>query len=160
MEAPRRIEFLARGLWIDRSNVLVCRDLKHHHCYLPGGHVEPGETAADTVVREFLEETGEKVKVGAACLVVEQLFEQRGKPRHELCVVFHVERDGGGNAPVSSLEPDLAFEWVQAAAFVEAGFVPPATIPMIQDQVLAASFGRDASQRVARGPMVHFLSAR
>lgn len=159
MDGPKRIEFLARGLWIQGQSVLVCRNIGHGHCYLPGGHVEPGESASDAVAREFREETGEHVRVGPARVVMEHLFEQRGKPRHEVSIVFHVERAAVGPGQVMSVEPEIAFEWVPASELAKAGFVPSALIPIIQRAIEAGSGGPGASP-VDSGGAVHFLSSQ
>lgn len=128
-DTPKEIEFLARGLAISNARVLLCRSRKHGHCYLPGGHIEPGETAAEALAREFLEETGLTITVGPFLLANENLFEQRGKPKHEFTVLFHVEHpDVTWPDTVPSLEDKLAFEWVEVAALPESGLLPPATL--------------------------------
>lgn len=113
--APR-IEFIARGLMVWGDRVLVCRNLKHGYGYLPGGHVEPDERAADACEREFLEETGLSVRAGRCLLVCEARFTQQGKRRHEVTAVFHVEHPhaGGSEEPpeVVSREAKIGFEWI------------------------------------------------
>jgi len=122
---PRKIEFIARGLAVQDSRVLLCRNIEHNVAYLPGGHVDPGETAAEALAREFQEECGLGVRVGRFLVANEHMFTQRGKPRHEWNVVFHVEHAAGPWPEiVPSLEDDLAFEWCDVAALPESGFVP------------------------------------
>ncbi|MFG0258952.1 MAG: NUDIX domain-containing protein [Phycisphaerales bacterium JB041] len=123
--APRKIECIARGLAVREGKVLLCRNVEHGLAYLPGGHVDPGETAAEALAREFAEECGLRVEVGAFLLANEHLFTQQGTPRHEWNAVFHVEHSGGvWPESVPSLETDLAFEWCEVAGLPEAGFVP------------------------------------
>lgn len=55
---------------------------------LPGGRVELGETAAATVVREMLEETGEHLECGALAFAVENFFEHSGRQYHEVGLYF------------------------------------------------------------------------
>lgn len=111
-KSPQQIELIARGILVEQEHVLLCRDLKHGYYSLPGGHIDVGESAHDAVRREFLEETGLVVTTRNCVLVHEHRFTQRGTPRHELNVVFLVERGGGGRSPVESREPRLAFDWV------------------------------------------------
>lgn len=116
-------EVIARGLLTRGPAVLVCRNLAKGYCYLPGGHVEPGELAAESLVREFAEETGLKVNVGPPALVAEVVF---GKGGHEINAVFHVEHRGPPPETVESQEPDIGFEWLDAAAIVDADLRPRA----------------------------------
>ena len=116
-------EIIARGLLTRGPAILVCRNLAKGYCYLPGGHVEPGELAAESLVREFAEETGLKVNVGPPALVAEVVF---GKGGHEINAVFHVEHRGPPPETVESQEPDIGFEWLDAAAIVDADLRPRA----------------------------------
>ncbi len=47
----------------DEGRVLLCHRTDHDLWNLPGGTVEPGETPADTVIREVKEETGFEVEI-------------------------------------------------------------------------------------------------
>ena len=79
--------------------------------------------AAESLVREFAEETGLKVNVGPPALVAEVVF---GKGGHEINAVFHVEHRGPPPETVESQEPDIGFEWLDAAAIVDADLRPRA----------------------------------
>ena len=122
-------EVIARGVWVHEGRVLVCRNLAGGYAYLPGGHVEPGETAAEALVREFDEETGQRISAGRCVMVAEVIFGQ--PPRsggHELNLVFLVEQPlAGGEGPeVQSREPHIAFEWLDLAAVVDTDLRPSA----------------------------------
>jgi len=116
-------EVIARGLLTRGPSVLVCRNLAKGYCYLPGGHIEPGELAAQSLVREFEEETGLAVRATSPSLIAEVLF---GKAGHEINVVFHVEHRGELPEVVESKEADIGFEWLDAAAIVDADLRPRA----------------------------------
>ncbi len=139
---PRKIECIARGLAVQEGRVLLCRNIEHDVAYLPGGHVDPGETAAEALAREFEEECGLRVRVGRFLVANEHVFTQLGKPRHEWNAVFHVEHAAGSwPESVPSLEDALAFEWCDIAALPEAGFVPAPLLAWI----LAGGPDADAS---------------
>ncbi|XHC25496.1 MAG: NUDIX hydrolase [Phycisphaerales bacterium] len=138
---PKRIEVIARGVLQRGGRVLLCRDRGGGYCYLPGGHVEPGEAASEAVARELGEEAGlREISVGSCALVTEQRFQQNGQPRHEVNFVFHVERcllpdrtplplgsaSGRDDEPpiVASLEDHIEFVWVEAAALGEVDLRP------------------------------------
>jgi len=113
------IELIARGLIIHGSSVLLCKAKQGGYYYLPGGHIEKGESAPEAVRREILEETGLESTVGEFLLATELHFTQNGKRKHELTLVFHVEHlDGAPEppAPVPSAEDHLEFLWVDLAA--------------------------------------------
>lgn len=127
MSAARDIEVIARGLVVSRGSVLVCRDVKHGYAYLPGGHVEFGEGSPEALVREMDEETGLACVVGPLLLAAELRFVQQGTPRHEISLVFHVERLGPGAEPptdIRSREDDISFEWLDLGALAEVDLRP------------------------------------
>jgi len=106
------IEVIARGIVKNRSGcVLLCKNLKHGYFYLPGGHVELGEPASESLRREFLEETGLRVRVKNLVACEEHRFAQKGRSRHEINLVFHVELHSSTET-VQALEKHLGFEWV------------------------------------------------
>lgn len=107
------IEVISRGLCMRDGHVLLCRSVTGGYLYLPGGHVEIGEPAAAALAREMLEECGSRVEVGSLLLVSEHQFTQGGKARHELNLTFEMVLHG--EHLVTSLEPDIAFEWVDLA---------------------------------------------
>ena len=138
---PKRIEVIARGVLQRNGQILLCHDRKGGYCYLPGGHVEPGEATSEALARELHEEAGLRdVSIGPCVLISENRFRQDGKARHELYLVFHVERcllpdgtplplgsgSGRGDEPsiVVSLEDHIEFVWGEAAALGEVDLRP------------------------------------
>ncbi len=65
--------------WPDPASDLWCA---------PGGGVERGQSLPDNLIREFHEETGLKVAVGAPCLVNE--FHDPGARFHQVDIYFRV----------------------------------------------------------------------
>ncbi len=124
--AKEVIEIIARGALLRDGRVLLCRNVKHRYYYLPGGHVEFGEHASRAVVREFSEETGLEVSASRCVLVSEGIFRQGRRDRHELNLVFHVEHPAMSSIAVKSLEPKIAFEWVELAAVTDLDVRPEA----------------------------------
>lgn len=126
-DVPRHIEIIARGLALRGQHLLVCANRKHGYLYLPGGHVEPGESSPAALVREFREESGLTVEAGRMMLLSENAFTQGDRLRHEINLVFHVEHPPTWPDEVPSLEPDIEFRWLDLAAVVDAD-LRPATI--------------------------------
>lgn len=124
------IETIVRGLARSGSRVLLCRSVKHGYHYLPGGHIEFGEPARAALAREIHEETGLGCAVGALLLTEEQVFTQRGKRRHEITLIFALDRLGPGSTPpeaVASCEDGIAFVWVDLAAVPDTPIYPDST---------------------------------
>ncbi len=130
--ATGKIELIARGLLQLGSEILLCRNLKHGYYYLPGGKVEFGESSAQACEREFEEENGLIVSAKAPLLVAEATFEQRGRQRHEVSIVFHVEHTPAEpvspeelrEAGVRSREAKIGFEWADLAVVADLDLRP------------------------------------
>lgn len=64
-------------------------EVKGETFYRPlGGRIEFGEYAADTVKRELMEEIGAEVRDLRSLGTLENIFTYRGKPGHELVLMF------------------------------------------------------------------------
>ena len=70
------IENIARGVCISDGHVLLCRPKGGAYSYLPGGHIEFGETGREALVREIREELGVEASAGRFLGVVENSFMQ------------------------------------------------------------------------------------
>jgi len=155
MNTPKKIELIVRALVTCDEKVLLCRNLAGGHCYLPGGHVEPGETARQALARELAEEAGLQVRVGDLVFVHEHRFEQEGRPRHELNLVFHVEL-GAGQISITSREARIAFEWAPLAALEGMTFVPRDMTEPVRH--LSHRIGATAGSRGHGHPTATFLN--
>jgi 8-oxo-dGTP pyrophosphatase MutT (NUDIX family) len=95
LASKRRIRPQALALIRDGDRILVERgrdDVKGQTFYrLLGGTIEFGETGAETVRRELLEELGAEIDVGPLLATIENLFTYEGKAAHELALVYECE---------------------------------------------------------------------
>ena len=120
-------EIIARGLLIQHGQVLLCQNRKHGYTFLPGGHVEFAESAADALKREMLEESNEPVRVGRLLLTHEEAFRGPKRTHHEVNLVFHMEHDKPSTAspaPIVSVEDQIAFIWVDLAELIDIDLRP------------------------------------
>jgi len=120
------IEFIARATIIQRAHVLLCQNKEHGYLYLPGGHIEFGETAAEAAARELMEEAGVRIRVRECMCIEEHLFLQKGKRRHEVNVLLRASFSDmrPALAPVPSLEKQIAFVWTPIDQVAEVDLMP------------------------------------
>ena len=122
------IETIARGVCVRDGKLLLCRAAGGSSTYLPGGHIEFGETGRQALVREVKEELGVESSTGQFLGVVENSFLQHGKPHAEINLVYELEL-GTGNGELPSLnsqEDWIEFEWCDLNRLDEANLLPPA----------------------------------
>jgi 8-oxo-dGTP pyrophosphatase MutT (NUDIX family) len=111
-------EVIARGVLFHLGRVLVCLPRGGAYAYLPGGHVEFAEAAADALAREFAEECGIRPTVGPLLLAAENVFATAKRRHHEWLLMFHVEhRRSRDLETLASIEPDIEFRWCTPAEF-------------------------------------------
>ncbi|MBR2838249.1 MAG: NUDIX domain-containing protein [Kiritimatiellae bacterium] len=131
------IETIARGVAVVDGKLLLCRAKGSATSYLPGGHIEFGETGREALVREIREELGVAAKAGRFLGVVENSFMQHGRPHAEINLVYELAFDGPLAEP-RSVEDWISFEWCELARLGEAGLLP------------------EVFRRLADGPSVRF----
>jgi 8-oxo-dGTP pyrophosphatase MutT (NUDIX family) len=117
------IETIARGVCIVDGRILLCRAKGGRTSYLPGGHIEFGETGREALVREMLEETGVAAKTGRFLGVVENRFLQHGKPHAEINLVYAMTVNAEPES-VRAIEDWIEFEWVPLPDLGAANLLP------------------------------------
>ena len=115
------IETIARGVCIRDGKVLLCRAKGGSSTYLPGGHIEFGETGREALVREMKEETGLDARTARFMGVVENSFMQHGKKHSEINLVYAMTVNG---ASVTSRENWIEFLWCETSKLDEANLLP------------------------------------
>ena len=111
------IETIARGVCVRNGHLLLCRAKGGATSYLPGGHIEFGETGRQALVREIREELGADSSTGAFLGCLENAFLQHGKPHAEINLVYEldvpelVDPATGELLPPVAREAWIAFEW-------------------------------------------------
>jgi 8-oxo-dGTP pyrophosphatase MutT (NUDIX family) len=102
------IETIARGVCVVDGKILLCRAKGGKTTYLPGGHIEFGETGRQALVREIKEELGLDSSTGAFLGVVENSFLQHGAPHSEINLVSELSLAQG---EIHAQEDWIEFEW-------------------------------------------------
>ena len=127
----KHIETIARGVCILDGKVLLCLPKDRSYSYLPGGHIEFGETGREALVREMKEETGLDATAGDLLGVVESSFVQKGEKHCEINLIYKLEValptavDGNRQLPTAALEDWICFDWVDCDKIDSANLLPP-----------------------------------
>lgn len=77
MADKNNIHITSRAVIIDEGYILLCKtlDLSSNFYFLPGGHIEHGESAEEAVKREMIEEGGFQVSIKRFLGCLENSFE-------------------------------------------------------------------------------------
>ena len=118
------IETIARGVCINDGKLLICRAKGANTSYLPGGHIEFGETGRQALAREMKEETGCEIMTGRFMGVVENSFMQHGKPHSEINLVYEMKISNAAAKNVVSREDWIEFAWQPLKSLKSANILP------------------------------------
>lgn len=78
------------GILLRDNKILLQKPVNDTGYAIPGGHVEFGETNAQTLEREFKEEISADIRVGDLKWVAEIFFPWGDKPCHQICLYYDV----------------------------------------------------------------------
>lgn len=118
------IETIARGVCIQRGRLLLCRAKGGSSTYLPGGHIEFGETGRAALVREMQEEMKAAAQTGRFLGAMENSFMQHGKPHAEINLIYELILPP--DTPARAAEEWIEFEWVPLSELEKANLLPAA----------------------------------
>ena len=135
----QHIETIARGVCIIDGKVLLCLPKDRSYSYLPGGHIEFGETGREALVREMKEETGLDATAGELLGVVESSFVQNGERHCEINLIYEMkllgcEVAGLRGCEIESQEDWICFDWVPCDKIGSANLLPPEMLPYCNPQ--------------------------
>ena len=123
------IEIVVRGVCLSHGHVLVCRNVSRSNLYLPGGHVEWGESSPAALRREWREELGADCTPGRFLGVLEQRYGDTC----EIGLYFLCDCPSfDASVPVPSAEPHIAFDWLPLSGLPASALLPaalPALLP-------------------------------
>jgi len=130
MTNKNKIHVTTRAAIIDLDQILLCKttDLASNFYFMPGGHIEHGESAENALLRELVEETGSNGKIKRLLGMMEYSFEPGHSSichNHEYSFYFEVNLDNlsyGDNLP--KLEDNIDLVWVKIEELLNLDFRP------------------------------------
>lgn len=119
------LHILARAVIRRGDDILLAQANGAPNTFLPGGHLEPGESLPHSLKRELWEEFGLEAEVGAYLGLVEHSWEQANVTNYELNHLFDASLPtlGGGQTPLSR-EAHLTFFWADIGELSAHGLEP------------------------------------
>ena len=131
----KHIETIARGVCIRNGKILLCLPKDRSYSYLPGGHIEFGETGREALVREMKEETGLDATAGELLGVVESSFVQKGERHCEINLIYEMRvpvpvtsssqvTSSSDELRVESQEDWICFDWVPCDRISSVNLLP------------------------------------
>ena len=120
-------ELIARAVIINKENILLCKGITSNHLFFPGGHVEFTEHIEKALAREIKEECDGDVTKTECMGIVENVWQDGKKQRHELNVLF---RTALKSYHVKSIEKELEFHWIPLKKLSKMN-IKPVVIPRL-----------------------------
>ncbi|MBJ7985901.1 MULTISPECIES: NUDIX domain-containing protein [Bacillus] len=107
-----KFHHIVRAIMIKDEKLLVAEYIGHHY-FLPGGHVEIGESAENALLRELREELGVTCSVKQFLGVIENQWQAKETLHHEINHIFEIDSNElkSDFTPISK-ESHLAFHWI------------------------------------------------
>jgi len=108
----RNFHLIARAVILNDDHVLLARQKGMSNTFLPGGHINIGESAAAALKREIDEELGLELDVEGYLGAVEAGWEDGGAEHFEINHIFKAGIKGtSSGSPPESQEDHLEFLW-------------------------------------------------
>lgn len=115
-------EILARGVCVQDDKILLAYFKPKEYYFLPGGHVEHGESVLNALEREIMEEISITAKAQDVALIFEHTWQNKEKLIHEInfIITYTIPKD----SKIISAIDHLDFRWVSIEDLKTIKFLP------------------------------------
>lgn len=131
----QNIDTIVRAVILDEGKILLCKKKEGDYYFLPGGHVEFGETAEQALARELKEELDIDTDKIEYIGTIENIFSENEQRRHEINLIFFVEPK---NHSSISKENHIDFFWTDtdrlAGEYIEPVVLKTAILEWLKDK--------------------------
>ena len=122
----QEIEIIPRAIITVRDKILLCvSNDKPPIYYLPGGHLNPGETLEAGLKREIMEEAGVKVKAFKFLGLFENFFRWRNEDHHEINFLYQVTLNIKNPREIKCNESHISLTWLEIEKLKNFKILPP-----------------------------------
>ncbi len=125
----QQFHLLGRAVIRSENKVLLARARGAKNTFLPGGHVELGESVPVAIAREILEELGCQATVLRYLGAVEASFENEDTVHFEINHLFEVTLN---DSSFTSQEPHLEFFWADLSELTLLNLQPAALVDLLR----------------------------
>jgi len=120
----KKFEIRVRGIIEKNNNFLVCKhkDKNKDYYFLPGGHVEFGETGEKAIIRELKEELVISIKNVSLIGGMEDIFtKENGEKHHDINLFYNIYFN---NVKDKSKEDEIDFVFLNQKDFLSKKVYP------------------------------------
>jgi len=140
--------FRSAGILIRGDKVLVQREKDGNEYAFPGGHVIVGETGEQSLIREYLEETGAKINVDRLVWIEECFWNWGEKEAHTVAFYYLITLENPADISDEYFAPqkdncNVVLEWM--------------TFAKLQDVTLYPDFAKNKIENISE-QIEHFVT--
>jgi ADP-ribose pyrophosphatase YjhB (NUDIX family) len=126
MKEQKNIEIELRAVIVFNNKLLVCVQNEQPPVhFLPGGHLEFGETIEDGLRREIKEEMGAEINSIKFLKAFENFYNSNNTDHHEINLVHVVSLNIKSTEEIKALEDHISFAWVEIEKIKNVKMLPP-----------------------------------
>lgn len=122
----QQIEVILRTVIVINNKILLCASNdKPPIYYLPGGHLDFGETLDQCLKREIKEETAAEVESSKFLGLFENFFHWHGEDHHEINLLYKVALKIKSPEEIKCQEDHISLVWLKKERVKKFKLLPP-----------------------------------